>query len=335
MRSSLAALAQLGGTALAMALVLTGCQEKKHPAPTTAVSPQAGAVEPIRIANAAVELVIDPVKGRIMHYGFIGGANMLWTSDKAIELAPKFGGWENWGGDKTWPWPQSAWGWPPPVPQTPWDCVKNKDGSVEMTSPLLPKYGVRMIRRVELAKKGTAVTITSRFEGEAGVSGAPIAMWAITQVPTTDLVLMRSAPAAGGIRVNNMGDAVQTIQARPLTPRVAWLQRDPNRSGKVGADADAILCAYGETAMLVRDLTDPVAIGTYDLLARGQLYVHPGQADNIPVPGKSYFEVEFISPTAPLSARSPVELKIHWSLLKLDAKTRTPQALAEMLEKME
>ena len=322
-----------------MTLVLAGCHTKQRPHSTLTTSTlpllQAEAGKPIRLANGMVELVIDPAKGRIMHYGFVGGANILWTSNKAVEFAPKFGGWENWGGDKTWPWPQGVWGWPPPVPQTPWSCVTNIDGSVVMISPLMPKLGLRMIRRVELAKKGTEVTITSWFEAEESICASPMAMWAITQLPPTDLVLMRSVRAAGGIRINNMGDAIQTIQARRMTPRVAWLRRESCRSGKVGGDADAILSVYGDTAMLHRDLTEPVAMGTYDVLARGQVYSHPDQAKNIPVPGKSYIEVEFISPTGPLPVRNPMELKIQWSLLKLDAKTRTPEALAEMLERME
>lgn len=334
MHPRLATLTRLGGTALAIALVLAGCQTKKHPTPTTtAPSQQAGAAEPIRIANGTVELVIDPAKGRIMHYGFVGGPNMLWTSDKAVELAPKIGNWENWGGDKTWPWPMT-WGWPPPLERAAWICVKNSGGSVQMTSPVLPGYGLRMARRVELASKGTAVTITSGFEGEEGLSGAPVAMWAITQVPATDLVLMRAAPAAGGLHFDKSSSNAQGMQASQLTPRVAWLQRNPDRHGKLSADADAILCVYGDTAMLQRDLTEPAAMGTYDVLARGQLYSQPDWTER-PPGSKSYLEVEFISPTAPLSARNPVQLKIRWSLLRLDANTRTPQALAEMLEKME
>ncbi len=334
MGSTLASLARLGGTTLAIALVLGGCQAKKPATPATTASQQTEAAEPIRLANETVELVIDPAKGRIMHYGFVGGPNVLWTNDKAVELAPKNGGWENWGGDKTWPWPQT-WGWPPPAQRAAWTCMKNKDGSVGMASPLLPAYGLQMVRRVELAKKGTAVTITSWFEGEEGVSGAPVAMWAITQVPATDLVLMRSAPGAGGLHFDKSSSNAKGIQTPQLTPRVTWLQRDPDRYGKVSADADAILCVYGDTAMLQRDLTEPVAMATYDRLARGQLYSQPDWADSLPRGGKSYLEVEFISPTAPLSARSPAQLKIRWSLLKLDARTRTPQALAEMLEQMD
>ena len=67
--------------------------------------------------NRTATLIFVPQIGRIMHYGFNDGDNVLWENPELEGNLPdtlNLGkDWRNYGGDKLWPAPQARWGWPP------------------------------------------------------------------------------------------------------------------------------------------------------------------------------------------------------------------------------
>ena len=83
----------------------------------------------IEIANSEVRVVVVPAIGRIMHYGFVGGENILWSDPELHGQVLPDGQpnvdeegqyvWTNFGGDKVWPNQQSEFvkinghSWPP------------------------------------------------------------------------------------------------------------------------------------------------------------------------------------------------------------------------------
>src|SRR6476469_4272438 len=110
--------------------------------------------EAYRLSNVKVEVVVVPAVGRIMRYGPVGGANLLWENPKlAGHPASPGKEWANFGGDKVWPWPQDDWpqragrAWPPPVAadQAAF-TVEPRGDSLRMTSPLIEGYGARIVR---------------------------------------------------------------------------------------------------------------------------------------------------------------------------------------------
>src|SRR4029078_7662808 len=70
-----------------------------------------------RISDGRTYAVVVPALGRVMRYALVGGANQLWNAAPDRRFKP--GEWQNWGGDKIWPAPQSQWpglsgqSWPP------------------------------------------------------------------------------------------------------------------------------------------------------------------------------------------------------------------------------
>src|SRR4029079_11891010 len=74
--------------------------------------------------NAAAEVVVVPAIGRVMEFRLLdAGSKPIFWSHPGIgpPLGPDENGWINFGGDKAWPAPQTAWaslvgkGWPPPA----------------------------------------------------------------------------------------------------------------------------------------------------------------------------------------------------------------------------
>ncbi len=98
-----------------------------------------------RLTNGTIEVVVVPASGRILHYGYTGAANLLWQNASAVGGLPwRPGTWTNYGGSKTWIWPQEDWpartgsGWPPPtdLPATIVNTVEIRDkGTLRLTSP--------------------------------------------------------------------------------------------------------------------------------------------------------------------------------------------------------
>src|ERR1041384_218159 len=78
----------------------------------------------ILVSNGRVEAVIVPAIGRVMQFRFAGEEDgPFWENSAMTGKAPDPAAteWGNFGGDKTWPAPQSDWpkttprAWPPPV----------------------------------------------------------------------------------------------------------------------------------------------------------------------------------------------------------------------------
>src|SRR5436853_5292704 len=76
------------------------------------------------LSNGRVEAVIVPAIGRVMQFRFAGEEDGPFWENRAldgIKPEPESKEWGNFGGDKTWPAPQSDWpkltsrAWPPPV----------------------------------------------------------------------------------------------------------------------------------------------------------------------------------------------------------------------------
>src|SRR4051794_20092772 len=158
--------------------------------------------ESYRLSNGTVEVVVVPAIGRIMRYGPVGGANLLWENPKlAGKPASPGKEWANFGGDKVWPWPQEDWpqragrAWPPPAAAgQAANTVEVRSDSLHMTSPVIEGYGVRIVRDIRLDPAGSRLTIDSRLENAEKPAEFPVAAWTVTQFPRPDQLFARVRP---------------------------------------------------------------------------------------------------------------------------------------------
>src|ERR1051325_5584720 len=99
-----------------------------------------------RMTNGTVDLVFVPQIGRIMRYGYVDGPNVLWENaalaGKTTDFSQPVTDWQNYGGDKVWPAPQSVWGWPPDATfeSAPHTVQVLKNGHLLVESPLSQKH---------------------------------------------------------------------------------------------------------------------------------------------------------------------------------------------------
>jgi len=208
----------------------------------------------IVLSNGVVEAVVVPAVGRVMQFRFAGEADgPFWENEKLAGQAMPADPWKvahgSFGGDKTWPAPQSLWNWPPPdvFDATALTARVNEDHSVTLTSPVSPRFGLRTVRRIILEATEPVMRIETTYEKISG-EPVPVAVWVITQLRD---------PVAGFLRVPTGSRFPQGVSpmwpmpAKFLQPEGEWMRitRDPKESHKTGNDGTVLVWA-GRTSLL-------------------------------------------------------------------------------------
>ena len=200
------------------------------------------------IANGSVEAVIVPAIGRVMQLRLKGETDGAFWENRAFDGQlhdAASNDWLNFGGDKCWPAPQSAWlqhqgrDWPPPAS---FDSCSVEAVAVErgvvLTSPVDPGYGIQTVRRVELDPAQPVMRIETEYHK---ISGAPVTVgiWTVTQMQEPERVCMllpaKSKFAAGYIRLLAAEPAGLKIDGRLLS-----LTRHARHQVKVGTDGSSL-----------------------------------------------------------------------------------------------
>jgi hypothetical protein len=206
----------------------------------------------IILRNRAAEVIVVPAIGRVMQFNLLddkGNAipGPFWNNpDIGSQLHADSEGWTNYGGDKTWPSPQSEWPkiagrpWPPPQGFDAVSCSASIDGSrVVLLSPVDPSYGVRVRRTISLRPDRPVMTIETSYQK---VQGAPVrvGIWTITQLASPDrafILLPRHSALAAGY-TNLLPPLPKDLK---IDGRLLSLARDPVQKTMIGSDGSALL----------------------------------------------------------------------------------------------
>lgn len=218
--------------------------------------------------SASAWAVIVPSIGRVMQFGPIdnhgGMTDGPFFNNRALDGKPVDANspdWINFGGDKSWPESQSAWpqitgrAWPPPVAfDSSADAVEISGGTVTLTSPVDPHYGIRERRVISLDSTKPEMIIRTTCEK---VEGDPVetGIWVITQLESPDGASAsrpRDSRFSSGY-TNLSGPAPLHLKAGPAQ---ITEQRDPSRSTKIGTDGDVLTWTGGGMRLRIERLAD-------------------------------------------------------------------------------
>jgi len=269
------------------------------------------------LSNDKVEAVIVPAVGRVMQFRFAGEADGPFWENPAADgrrAGQDAGGWVNYGGDKVWPAPQSAWpritgrGWPPPAgfdgrPAR----AEIGDGAVTLVFPPDPAYGLQVRRRIWLAPDARRMVITTTFEK---TSGGPVeaGIWTIVQLRDPREVDAPARDAAGSAS----SPVLLGGYAPPKTKTEgAWLAvtRDPAANHKIGLHTGALVW-IGSSAVL-RLFMDLAPGARYpDQNSSAEIYTN---ADPLP-----YVELELLGPLATLKPGERIDQTVTYLLERRD-----------------
>lgn len=267
-----------------------------------------GEFESHRLSNGEVQVEVVPAIGRIVYYGPVDGPNMLWTDPAAPEHIAA--DWVNWGGDKIWLWPQEQWkartgkAWPPPGDRLAYSW-KVDARTIIFTSPPIPGWDLRIVRRIEMERLGTQVKITSTLEPAGPNPAAGVTLWQVAQVPVPDKLTAVARPST---LVQLDPKLKPWTEIKPVGAQLVF-HRPPNDGAKVGFDGHQISALYNHTWFIQRMARSKD--GTYRTGERAQIFSLPDNDKTLPDGMPSYVELEF---TAPFADTGYAPLTVLWLL---------------------
>ena len=277
-----------------------------------------------RLTNGGNEAVVVPSLGRVMRYGPIGGTNLLWNSP---QTSFKAGEWANWGGDKAWPAPQSAWPlslgaqtWPP---HPSWDGAAQSsrvlpNGHVQTTSGIWPVLGCRIVREFWFDTNGDFIIQQTAEK----VSGAPVQMsiWSVTQT-APDVVFVPTNPNSP--YKNNFywfGGVPETQNVSPIDDKLLQIVPVFKGNYKIGVDAPVSAVAMRKGDILFTQRSAKPS-GDYPDGASGagfpiEIFDSGGIFDNGAV-ASHYVELEILGPLRVFHVGTKWTHTVRWSLQQL------------------
>jgi hypothetical protein len=276
--------------------------------------------ESIALRNPVAEAVVVPAIGRIMRFGLrVGGGDAppgpFWSHPN---LTPTLGadenGWINYGGDKTWPAPQSAWpaiagrGWPPPKTFDAVPYAMSIEGNrVRLVSPVDPLYGIRVTRAISIDPAKPILTVETTYDK---TQGAPVrvGVWSITQLEAPDRLFVRLPE-----RSSFPGGYALLLPAPPrdlrTDGRLLSLARDPTQKTMIGSDGDALLWIGRGLDLLIENVTvEPAdAAARWPDGVHAQVYTSPGGSE-------SYVELELLGRLRDLRPGERTSMTVRYTL---------------------
>ena len=234
--------------------------------------------------------------GRMMSLRSIDGSNLLWNASAADTRGR---GYINYGGDKTFVGPHSAWGtvsksiWPPKPgwDPLPFDAVVQGDCLV-CTSPAWADFGIVVRREFSIDRAGV-LTVTNRLTKVTG-DPQPVSAWEVAQInPPRSITLPRCTfkPELGFITLSK-----PPLPGQIVPTGVDRVQVSPTfeKSFKIGVHASVPwLIARIDQQLLTMYTPDRVSpFESPEAEAPIELYVNAAPS--------AYVELEILSTPTPL-----------------------------------
>jgi hypothetical protein len=219
-------------------------------------------------------------------------------------------GYDNYGGDKAWPSPQSAWGWPPPKGfDGRVNTVSVTNGFVTLTSSVDATYNIRVIRTIELMPAQPVMRVRTVFERTAAAAEAyaKLGVWIDCQVLTTgDSRCYAPVPASSifpnGYTTNGSTFFTSSLPADFKNANGLISFKPEIASHKLGFDNGSLLMV-GPSFSLRID-APRVAGGSYP----------DGGSSTEVYTTQNYFELEMLSPMAEIPVGGQMEFVTTYSL---------------------
>jgi len=274
----------------------------------------------IVMSNGNVECIVVPAIGRIMQFKFVGEKDgPFWENVDLRGKAPnpQSSEWLNFGGDKTWPAPQSDWptitprAWPPPVA---FDCLpvsaQITSNSVTIISPIDPHYKIQTERTIKLLPGQPKMSVSTIYQNK-GDQSHRVSVWVITQLK--DPIRMYVPIPANSLFPE--GYNKQSDQLPPgLKREGTFLSLSRNRAAnhKLGFDAGSLLW-IGEREMVRMDSPRVAGAKYPDKSSSAEIYTN---ADPL-----AYVELEMLGPIEELAPGKSIERTCVYTLLKRSNKS--------------
>lgn len=257
---------------LLLAGVLAGCATRE-----TSTNYR-GWERPVFVRGDGIEAVVIPSIGRIMDLRRPGEKEgVLWQNPdlRGEAVRPDAETWTNFGGDKTWPAPESRWmknaagKWMPPkvFDQSRLTARLTEEGLL-LESPVDTLSGVRFTRLIRPAGRRTLAVTTTYTK----VQGDPvqIAVWVVTQLAEPRVIATTANPVGNPV---NLGFG--KVKGVEIERGVVFWKRFPDVCAKLGTTGQALAWVGDRQTLLITSVPgEPTGVFAGEG-NRAELYVNP------------------------------------------------------------
>jgi hypothetical protein len=264
-------------------------------------------------------VVAPAIGGRIVDYSR-SGLSPIWLNaeetGKVHPTDPKV--WRNYGGYKTWPAPQSRWGWPPdplldaaPATVRPW-MRSGKLFGLEIIGQDSPQSGIAFVKYLHLDPASGALSLRQEMHALASDPN-PVrwAVWSVTQVDGDGRIVAPLNPKsrhAGGVYFY---DPRYRRSLQWKTKEGLLIVKNLGEAGKWGLDANGGWMAWlkGRLAYVKRFPAREPGADYPDESSNVQIWTNPAPLH--------YSEMELTGPIRDLEPGSRTVLEEEWRLVAL------------------
>ena len=273
----------------------------------------------ILLSNGLVEAVVVPSVNRVMQFRFVGEAEGPFWENRELDASmpdPEDKSWRNFGGDKSWPAPQSEWpqvmdrAWPPPRA---FDCTPAtatiEGGVVILVSPVDPFFKMRVIRRIRLDRHKPVMRIETEFEQveqakQMRPAARKIGVWVVTQLKHPEHLYMpvpRNSIFPEGYCL--MGEKPGNLQVKN---GLISMMRSSSRAAKIGNDGSTVLWVGERMALRI----DSPRVRNADYPDQGC------SAEIFTSPDPAYIELELLGPLSQIKTGGKIERTSVYTLYR-------------------
>ncbi len=282
-----------------------------------------------RISNGEFQVVVVPEVARIMEYGPVGGDNLLWVNEEltpernagATPLpAPKE--WQNFGGDKLWPAPEKAWGWPPDWQLDRGPCQVEAGaapGSLRLVGTASQRHGIRFEREITLAPEGSRLDIV---DTAVNVSDKPLtaSIWDVTQA---------RADCVGFVP---LGRGAAYHRGEGQQPDAQWQQVDDMLLMKPMGGKSGKMFISGTPGWLGCRRGDIIYLKSFSISPTPP--PGPETPREFYINDTGYVELEIVGPATELKPGATTSITETWRLLPAGTDAKTDQGLIRTVRRL-
>jgi len=294
------------------------------------LKPYLGWENAVEITNEMARVVVIPQIGRIMHYGYVDGENLIYTNPELHGQSLEVGevylkegepAHAMFGGDRVIPnaedmveFVRGHRALPDHyIDGSPYSFIIHKDG-VTITSPVSELQGIQLSRQIRLAPDSTRLTIDQTLmkvkpAASEAIEKIPLTIWNLTPIlppQQTYQPLPKNSVFESRIFVPSWSTKRVIGNYKIYDDLVRLTPQDKNGQ-KIGTDSRGWIAGW---------TGDIVMVESFDYV-NGERYPEGGTS-TAAYSNPKFAELECMSPERTLDVGEAIELAIHWELHKID-----------------
>ncbi|WP_343329995.1 hypothetical protein [Polaribacter staleyi] len=287
--------------------------------------------ETIAISNAEIKVLVVPETGRIMHYGFIDGENVLYenkalegvafTKDAYFKNGSKVEA-PNVGGNRVLPCSEDYFHLitgsrhvPDPYINASAYSVTFLGNGIVLESPISTLLGIQIKRTITISKQGTRVNIQQELIKKVAakskeLENIPLTIWSLSKIKTPNVSfagINKNSVFKDGFTISKWPDAKNYAEENVvLNNDIITLKSSEEFPQKIGLDAKKWVAGYLEKTLFVEQFNFE------------EKATYPDNGTSVTIFGNHLFtELECLSPEKKLVLGESIQYDLHWSLCRV------------------